>query len=161
MVRETRRYIFNIPRNLFVSQLWVFLLSRPNQCENVAKLSIFSKNIWKTDGRIEQICFMILNFLQLNTDRFNKKAKFNMLTSNYEITHRLRSLPGCQTTSYLVLTYIEKSTCRFLPSFLIIAAAANVLTLSCRRFISCLSPSGGCYIYMTLLIIIVVENIFF
>ena len=31
-----------------------------------------------------------------------------MLTANCEITRRLRSLPGCQTTSYLVLTHNKK-----------------------------------------------------
>ena len=36
---------------------------------------------------------------------------FNTLTVNYEITRRLRSLPKCQTTSYLVLTHIKKFLC--------------------------------------------------
>ena len=40
---------------------------------------------------------------------------------------RLHSLPGCQTTSYLVLTHIKKSACQFLASFLKIAAAFKVL----------------------------------
>ena len=35
-------------------------------------------------------------------------------TTNYEISRRLRSLiGGCQTTSYLVLTNVKKSNCRF------------------------------------------------
>ena len=55
---------------------------------------------------------------------------YNALAANYEITRRLISLSGWQTTRQLVLTYIEKSTCHyffFLASFLKIAAAVNVL----------------------------------
>ena len=50
----------------------------------------------------------------------------NMEAANYEITRRLSSLSGCQTTSYLVFAYIKKSSCRFLQSFLKIAEAFNV-----------------------------------
>ena len=53
--------------------------------------------------------------------------------SEYEITRRLRSLPGCQTTSYLILTHINKSTCRFVASFLKIAAAVNVIKYNIRK----------------------------
>ena len=53
----------------------------------------------------------------------------NMLTANYEISRGLRSLLGCQTTSYLVLTNVKKKIkFLFLVSFLNIAAADNVLT---------------------------------
>ena len=51
---------------------------------------------------------------------------FNTLTVNYEVTRKLRSLLGCQTTSYLMCTNVEKSNCRFMASFLKIAAAVNV-----------------------------------
>ena len=40
---------------------------------------------------------------------------FNTLTVDYDISHRLHSLLGCRTTSYLVLTLLK------------IAAAVNVL----------------------------------
>ena len=43
---------------------------------------------------------------------------FNTLTANYEITHRLLSFRGCETTSNFVLTHIQKSTFSFLASFL-------------------------------------------
>ena len=52
---------------------------------------------------------------------------FNTLTANCEVTRTLHFFPGCQTASYLVLTHIKKSTCRFLSNFLKIAAAVNVL----------------------------------
>ena len=52
-----------------------------------------------------------------------------MLTANYDITRRLHSFQGCQTTSYPVLTNVNKSNCVFLTSFLKIAAAVNVLIL--------------------------------
>ena len=70
--------------------------------------------------------------LRLKSQHFNENRDFkiniksegiNTLTANYEITRRLRSLPGRQTTSNLVLTHIKKSTCGFLASFLKIAAA--------------------------------------
>ena len=35
------------------------------------------------------------------------------MTANFKIIRRLLSLPGCQTTSYLVLTHIKQSTCSF------------------------------------------------
>ena len=84
-----------------------------------------------------------MTFVVKNVKRSKKKKKiwttktctvlcvlmmtFNTLAANYDLTRGLSSLPVCQTTSYLVLTYVKKSTCRFLPSFLKIAAAVNVL----------------------------------
>ena len=69
------------------------------------------------------------NELKKKINKLKQKYEyvFHTLTANYEITRRLLSLPGCQTTSYLVRTYIKKSTCRFLSSFLKISAAVNVL----------------------------------
>ena len=41
------------------------------------------------------------------------RVNFNTLTVNYEIIRRLRFFPGCQTTSYLVLTHIKNfENCR-------------------------------------------------
>ena len=56
---------------------------------------------------------------------------FNTLTANYETIRRLRSPLGCQTKSYHVFTNVKISNCCFFfASFLIIAAAVNVLMIN-------------------------------
>ena len=56
----------------------------------------------------------------------------NALTGNYEITCRVLSLLGCQTTSYTALTNVKKSNCGFLDRF---------LSRQLKRF-----SLSGCYI---------------
>ena len=66
-----------------------------------------------TQGRMKWMVWIF----GLSRNGQRKDCVFNTLTANYEITRRLGSLPGCQTTSYLVLTHIKKSTCRFCQIF--------------------------------------------
>ena len=47
--------------------------------------------------------------------------------SEYEITSSLAPWKGTQSMGYLTPTHVNKSICRFLSSFLKIAAAVNVL----------------------------------
>ena len=67
------------------------------------------------------------NMLQRNQLGKVILSDINTLTANYKIIRRLRSLLGSQTTSYLVLTNVKKSYCRFWASFTEIVAALNVL----------------------------------
>ena len=51
---------------------------------------------------------MLCMYVLRNFFSFFKLQLINTLTANYEITRRLHSLPGCQTTSYLVLANVKK-----------------------------------------------------
>ena len=48
-----------------------------------------------------------------NIRKTKKKVSLKTLTANYEITRRLHSVLGGLTVSYLVLTNVKKSNCRF------------------------------------------------